>query len=246
MASCLVIQHVEPESAFAIADSLRAADAVVDVRRVFAGEPLPPDLSRFEGLVVMGGPMSAGSDDGFATRSQEIGLLSDALERGLPTLGVCLGAQLLAVAGGGSVAVGAAGPEVGWDTVSLLDGCRADALFGGLPETLTVLHWHAESFEIPPGGRRLMSSRRYANQAFALGDAAWGVQFHMEVTKEAVDGFVHAFGADAAGAPGGGARIGEATPAALAALDGPRRAVFDRFAGLVAARVSEGGLAASG
>jgi GMP synthase-like glutamine amidotransferase len=240
MANCLVIQHVEPESAFAIADSLRAADVALDVRRVFAGDPLPSDLAHFEGLVVMGGPMSAASDEGFATRPAEIGLLSDALVRRVPTLGVCLGAQLLAVAGGGSVAAGEAGPEVGWDTVSLLKSCCADALFSGLEETLTVLHWHGESFEIPPGGRRLMSNRLYANQAFRLGEAAWGVQFHIEVTEEAVAGFVRAFRADADGAAGGGDRITRSTPAALAALSAPRRAVFDRFAGLVAARVSVG------
>jgi GMP synthase-like glutamine amidotransferase len=246
MATCLVIQHVEPESAFAIADSLRAAEVIVDVRRVFAGDPLPPDLSHVDGLVVMGGPMSAGSDEGFATRSAELDLLSDALERRLPTLGVCLGAQLLAVAGGGSVTAGSAGPEVGWGTVSLLESCRHDALFGGLPETLTVLHWHGESFEIPPGGRRLMSNRLYANQAFSLGEAAWGVQFHIEVTSAAVDGFVRAFAADAAGSPGGGERITGSTPAALAALDAPRGSVFHRFAGLVAARVTEGDLVSRG
>jgi GMP synthase-like glutamine amidotransferase len=239
MASCLVIQHVEPESAFAIADSLVDAAVTVDVRRVFAGDPLPVDLSGFDGLVVMGGPMSAGSDEGFASRPAELTLLADALARGRPTLGVCLGAQLLAVAGGGSVSVGAAGPEVGWDTVRLLDSCHTDALFSGLPEALTVLHWHGDTFELPPGSVRLMSNHHYANQAFRLGDAAWGVQFHIEVTAEAVNGFVRAFATEAAGAPGGGMRISRSAPGVLAGLESPRRQVFDRFAALVAARVSE-------
>jgi GMP synthase-like glutamine amidotransferase len=238
MANCVVVQHVEPESPFVIADALRGAGVTVDVRRVFAGDPLPLDLADADGLVVMGGPMSAVADDGFDTRVAEIGLLADAIDARVPTFGVCLGAQLLALAGGGAVAVGAAGPEVGWDTVELLASCREDALFAGLPDTLTVLHWHGDTFEIPAAALRL-GNRHYANQAFRVGVVAWGVQFHIEVTEEAVDAFLCAFATDAAGAPGGPDRIKRSTAAALGELAASRSLVFERFAGLVAARVSE-------
>ena len=239
MARCLVIQHVEPESAFAIADLLGQAGVAVDVRRVYAGDPLPVDLSAFDGLVVMGGPMSATTDDGFESRRAELDLLVDALGRRVPTLGVCLGAQLLALAGGGTVGPGRAGPEVGWAGVDLLASCRDDALFAGLPDLLTVLHWHGETFELPPGAVRLMRNGRYENQAFRIGERAWGVQFHIEVSETAVDGFVRAFPADAAGAPGGAPGITRSTASAIAALSASRSLVFERFAALVVARVSE-------
>ena len=95
---------------------------------------------------------------------------------------------------------------------------------------------------MPPGGQLLVSSSAYPNQAFRIGDVAWGVQFHLEVTAEAVDGFLHAFAPDTAAVPGGAEAIGAATPGALAALAAARDLVCTRFAGLVAARVSRGDL----
>jgi hypothetical protein len=105
-----------------------------------------------------------------------------------------------------------------------------------------VLHWHGESFEVPPGALHLISSATYPNQAFRIGDVAWGVQFHLEVTAEAVDGFLHAFAADTADVPGGAEAIQAATPAALKAVAAARDLVCSRFAGLVAARVTRGDL----
>jgi len=137
MPSCLVVQHVEPECPFAIADALRATGLAVDIRRVFAGEPLPADMDDHVALVVMGGPMSAASDDGFPTRHAELRLLADALGRELPILGICLGAQLLAVAAGGSVHTGPQ-PEIGWGTVCLTSEAQSDPLFADAPEELTV------------------------------------------------------------------------------------------------------------
>ncbi len=119
MTTCLVVQHVEAEPSWAIGAALSRAGVRVDVRRVFAGEPLPSDVADHNGLVVMGGPMSACSDKGFATRPAEIALLGHALAGAVPTLGVCLGAQLLALAAGGAVYPGADGPEIGWSTVEL-------------------------------------------------------------------------------------------------------------------------------
>jgi GMP synthase-like glutamine amidotransferase len=242
MPNCLVIQHVVPESAFAIETLLRGAGGEIDTRRVFAGDAIPHDLTGIDGLVVLGGPMSARSDEGFSTRGAEIALLAEAIDAGIPTLGVCLGAQLLALAGGGLVASGAAGPEVGWHPVTLLASCDDDALFTGLPETLTVLHWHSDTFEIPSGAHLLMANTSYANQAFRVGEVAWGLQFHLEVTEEAVEGFLRAFSTDAAGAPGGSDRIRTATSLALEELTAPRNLVLGRFAGLVAAQINRADL----
>jgi GMP synthase-like glutamine amidotransferase len=236
MPNCLVVQHVVPESAFAIADALHTAGVDVDIRQVFAGDDVPSDVSGLDGVVVMGGPMSAASDEGFPTRPAELALLADALRLGVPTLGVCLGAQLVAVAAGSSVYPNAHGPEIGWGAVRLAPSCRDDRLFTDLPRDLTVMHWHGETLELPSGAKRLISNANSPNQAFRLGDVAWGVQFHLEVTAEAVEGFVTAFAPDAAGVPGGVDGIRVATPAALDALAPARDLVCARFAGLVAAR----------
>ena len=130
------------------------------------------------------------------------------------------------------------GPKIGWAPIALSPACGDDRLLAGLPSTLTVLHWHGESFEVPPGALPLISGTTYPNQAFRIGDVAWGVQFHLEVTAEAVEGFLHAFAADAAGVPGGAEAVRAATPAALAALAPAQDLVCTRFAGLVAARVT--------
>jgi GMP synthase-like glutamine amidotransferase len=242
MPHCLVVQHVAPEGAFAIEEALFAAGVSVDTCRVFAGDDVPIDTHGLDGLVVMGGPMSANSNEGFPTREAEIALLAEALRVGLPTFGVCLGAQLVAVAGGAAVHRGASGSVIGWAPIHLEDACRDDPLFSGLPPFLTVMHWHGETFDIPAGAQRLIGGQTYANQAFRLGDAAWGVQFHLEVTAAAVEGFLTAFAADATGTPGGPDAVRAATPVALTALASARDLVCTRFAGLVAAQVARGDL----
>ena len=95
---------------------------------------------------------------------------------------------------------------------------------------------------MPPGAQHLISSTTYPNQAFRIGDFAWGVQFHLEVTTEAVDGFLHAFAADTESVVGGAEAIRSATPAALNALAPARDLGCSRFAGLVKARVTGGDL----
>lgn len=236
MTNCLVVQHVEAEPPWAIGAALFRAGISVDVRRVFAGEPLPLDMAGHDGIVVMGGPMSACSDERFATRRAEIALLGDALAGAVPTLGVCLGAQLLALAAGGSVYPGANGSEIGWSTVDLSPARVDDALLTGLPARVGVLHWHSDTFDLPPGAEHLAHSNRYPNQAFRVAGAAWGLQFHLEVTPEAVDSLLHAFAADAARVWGGAEAIRHASPSALASLAPWRELVFDRFAALVSAR----------
>jgi GMP synthase-like glutamine amidotransferase len=235
MSTCVVVQHVAPESAFAIEEALTAAGIEVDLRRVFAGDPVPEDARDLDGLVVMGGPMSAASDDGFPSRRAELALLAHAMATHVPTLGVCLGAQLVAAAAGAAVYPGAHGPEIGWSPVDLSDDCRTDPLFAGLPGPLTVLQWHGDTFDLPGGARHLARNAVYPNQAFRVGDVAWGVQFHLEVTAAAVDGFLTAFASDLGGLPGGAAAVRADTAGALAALAAPRTRIFARFAALVAA-----------
>ncbi len=241
MSNCVVVQHLEPEGPYRISDALQRRDVEVDVCRVFAGDAVPDDLSGYDGVVVMGGPMSATSDDRFPSRRAEIALLADALERGVPALGVCLGAQLLAVAGGGTVYRGANGAEIGWAPVALSRDAADDPLFSGVPSSLTVLHWHGDTFDLPPGAVHLASSRHYRNQAFRCGSAAWGLQFHLEVDAGAVAAFTRAFGdeAERCGVPLG--EIDGPAPGHLSALEGAGQIVLERFATLVCERAVKSG-----
>lgn len=237
MSRVVVVQHLEPEGPARIAAELRDEGVEIDVVRVDLGEPVPGDLEGVDGLVVMGGPMSAGSDDGFPTRSAELRLLAGAVAAEVPTLGVCLGAQLLAVAAGGEIRPGR-GPEIGWGPVELRASAAADPLFAGLPEELSALHWHGETYDLPPGAVRLASSSDYEEQAFRVGQCAWGLQFHLEVGPDDVAAFVATFPGDAEQARGGAPGIRAATPSALHELGPHRDVLLARFADLVVSRAT--------
>jgi GMP synthase-like glutamine amidotransferase len=229
MPTALVVQHLEPEGPALIGDALAAAGVAVTIVRPGRGETVPSGIDGIDGLVVMGGPMSARSDDGFPSRRAEIALLRAALDAGVPTLGVCLGSQLLATAGGGEVQAGT-GLEVGWGDVALTSEAATDPLLAGIRGALPVLHWHGETFTLPPGAALLASSDAYPHQAFRLGPAAWGLQFHLEVDADAVGRFVAAFGAEADDPE---AIVTEAD-AWLARSAEAQATVLGRFAGLVA------------
>lgn len=228
--TALVLQHVEIERPYHIANALAAAGIPLEIRRLWEGALVPDDPSSYQAIVVMGGPMSAYSDTSFATRQAELALLNMALDAGVPTLGVCLGAQLIAVAAGGKARPGD-GLEIGWGPVRLTADTAKDPLFEGLSGSISVLHWHGDTVDLPVGSILLASSDQYPNQAFRLSPVAWGLQFHLEVTAEAVDHFCVTFRHEAQAA-GGIDSIRAATPQALAEIGPVRSAIFDRFASL--------------
>jgi GMP synthase-like glutamine amidotransferase len=227
----LIVQHAEAEGPAALAEVLLGEGCQLVAFRVDGGQPVPRDISAYGALVVMGGPMSAASDDSFATRLAEIALLQDALTRSTPTLGICLGAQLLAAAGGAKVYRGAEF-EIGWRPVTLTDAATDDALWTGVDGPVEVLHWHRDTFDLPHGAVRLAESSLYANQAFRLGSAAWGLQFHLEVDELTVERFVAETPDEAEIAPGGAAEIRDRSKSALAQLHEIQRIVATRFAEL--------------
>ena len=224
----LVVQHQPVEGTYRLGESLMRAGLRVDVRRTYAGDPVPESADGLAGLVVMGGTMAAYADDGFPTRQAELALLRSAVEREVPTLGICLGAQLLAVAAGGDAVRGGGGLEVGWCSVRLTPEAVDDPLLGGLPSELVVLQWHADTYALPPAAVRLATGTAYPEQALRVGRAAWGLQFHLELDAPGVEAFLRQSPEDAPG-PVGLAVRAEA-PGRLAALEGPLRTVFDRFA----------------
>lgn len=155
------------------------AECALDVRHADLGDDLPEGLDDFDGLVVLGGPQSAYSDTGFPTRGRELALLRAALEQTVPTFGICLGAQLLAVAAGGT---GYRGPaaEVGWTPVTFTAAAARDPLGSEHRGTQSVMESHGDHFTLPAAATLLATGTGYRNQAFRVGRAAWGTQFHPE------------------------------------------------------------------
>lgn len=160
----------------------------------FVPEERAPSLAEFAGLVVLGASADAGQEDEHPWLGPEKALIRAALARSLPSLGLCLGAQLIAEAGGGQVR-GLAAAEIGWREVELTPEAESDALLAGLANPSTVFQWHHCGFSLPPGGV-LLARNETGAQAFRLG-RAWGVQFHPEVTGEIVGGWIEADGESA-------------------------------------------------
>ena len=234
-APVLVMQHVEWEGPHRIAAACTRAGVPVVIHRPLAGEPLPHHRG-LAAAIVMGGPMNVDDVRAHPGLAAERSWVEEALAAGLPMLGVCLGAQMLARALGAVVTTGAA-PEIGWAPVRVDD--ESDPLLGHLAPATRVLHWHGDVFDTPPGARRLAESDATPCQAFRHGDA-WGVLFHAEADAALVAAWLAepvmlrearaALGPDAAGLLTAGA---DAHGAELVARSTPG---LRTFAGLAAAR----------
>lgn len=141
----------------------------------------PRPVSEYDAVMVFGGSMHPDQDDHFDWLAHEEDFLRSVLEKDVPALGVCLGAQMLARAAGARVAPASA-PEIGWFEVELTPEGRADPVLEALPERTTAFQWHSYTFGVPDGGAELARSA-VCTQAFRRG-SAWGIQFHAEVTLE--------------------------------------------------------------
>ena len=146
----------------------------------------PAPIESYGAVLVFGGAMHVDQDERHAWLADEHRLLQDLVAGEVPVMGVCLGGQLLAKALGGKVRR-LPSPEIGWADVDLTPEAKDDPVFGGLPERFTSYQWHLYHFELPEGAVPLARNERCL-QAFRAGRAAWGIQFHAEITHEdAVD-----------------------------------------------------------
>lgn len=149
------------------------------------GEPLPAGPEGFDGLVVLGGPMDADDDAGYPHFRPLLALMRACHAAGTPIMGVCLGAQLLARAFGADI-TRLRTPEIGFTEITMTRAAARDPLLKGLPRTVHLMQWHQDTFALPAGAVRLMGSALCPNQAFRLGEATYGFQFHLEATKSIV------------------------------------------------------------
>jgi len=190
MRHAIILQHLDREGPGYIADLCEQRDLKVKVLCLDQGVTVPDSMPNGDILVVMGGSMGVGdlADLRYPFLSHEVELLRQVVERKQPVLGVCLGSQLLAHAAGSRVypnqrpdATGVLRPkrEVGFGDVRLLGAAHEPAL-AGLPDSIPVLHWHGDTFDLPQGAVRLAETDACANQAFRIGRHAFGLQFHVE------------------------------------------------------------------
>ena len=209
--------------------ALRAAGAELDERFVRDGDPLPaPD--EVDGIVVLGGEQTAPDP---ALREQAA-LLRDATARGVPVLGVCLGAQLLAHAHGGEVRK-LARRHLDWLPLVPLPAAEGDPVLGALPPGAAGVHWNEDGFALPAGAVELLRSPAGTGEGFRIGERSWGVQFHPELDAAAIDDwYVDWHGAlEQAGVTEDAARAADREH--LAGQGPLSQAIFGGFARVVAA-----------
>ena len=148
-----------------------------------------PDTAGIDFLVIMGGGMNIYQHRDYPWLAAEKELIAKVIGEGKPALGICLGSQLIADVMGGRVYQNGE-YEIGWFPVRMLEAAPEQRLFAGFPEELTALHWHGDTFELPPGATLLASTVACRNQAFVCGKNVVGLQFHIEVRPEDVRMFV--------------------------------------------------------
>jgi GMP synthase-like glutamine amidotransferase len=236
-ARLLVVVPHETDPPARLGAWLEKAGLELDERRLGLGQDLPATLDDVDGLLVLGGPQSALDDE--ATSPELVGvrrLLGQALAADVPTLAVCLGAQLLAQVGGGRVRKGVDGPEVGALLVAKRDAADADPLFRPLPLSPDVIQFHHDEIaELPPGAILLASSPHYVNQAFRVGRRVYGLQFHIETTPEIVEEWAERDEVGVAATPFDAATVAERAAAVHPDLEEVWAPFAARFADLVRA-----------
>lgn len=181
MKNATVIRHLAFEDLGSLAEALNQQD--YQLTYLEAGldslaslHPLTPDL-----VVILGGPIGAYDEQDYPFLVDELRLLESRLKADLPTLGICLGAQLMARALGAKVYPGAY-KEIGWSPLELSNEGINSSLSHLAAEHTSVLHWHGDTFDLPVCSTHLASSSKYQNQAFSWGKCALALQFHPEVT----------------------------------------------------------------
>jgi GMP synthase (glutamine-hydrolysing) len=170
------------------ADEIRRRGHGIEEWSLAWGTPPPRPVDDYGAVLLFGGSMHADQDDHHPWLRDESLLIERLLDQHVPLLGVCLGAQLIAKAAHADVHA-CERPEVGWVDVELTEDAADDPLFSGFPEQFPAFQWHYYEYGVPAGACELARSKD-CSQAFRLGDVAWGVQFHPEVTREIVADWV--------------------------------------------------------
>ena len=186
MSRLLVFQHVAAEPLGTLDPLIRRRGHRIRFVNFERDPQAQPDIDRYRGLIVLGGPMNVEDQAHRRHLVTELRTIERALAQGKPVLGICLGAQLLAHALGASVRK-LPQPEIGWYDLTATEAGRNDPVLAALGAEAPVFQWHAYGFDLPHGATQLARTSGCEQQAFRYGDNAYGVQFHPEVDAALID-----------------------------------------------------------
>lgn len=180
-----ILQHVPFEGIGSMEPWLQQRSANITSTRFFEPWTLP-DVSELNLIIAMGGPMSVNDEAELPWLVEEKQFMRSAIQEGVPVLGICLGAQLIASALGARVYAGKQ-REIGWFDIEAVPSPETTFQF---PDTARVFHWHGETFDLPDHAVRLARSAACENQAFQIGSHVIGLQFHLETTPASADAII--------------------------------------------------------
>ncbi len=182
MAKILVFKHVAAEPLGTLDPLIRSRGHRIRFVNFSRHPDAEPEVDRYDGLIVLGGPMNVDQQDQYPHLRTELAAIERALKLEKPVLGICLGAQLLAHALGARVYQNPV-PEIGWYTLQPTDATAGDPVMAPLQEEHPVFQWHGCTFDLPRGAELLATTEHCRNQAFGYGGNAYGFQFHMEMDE---------------------------------------------------------------
>jgi len=180
-----ILQHVPFEDIGSIARWLKRQKATTTYTRFFEDDSLPP-IEDPDLVIIMGGPMSVNDESTLPWLGAEKEFIRDTIQQGVPMLGICLGAQLIAAALGARVYRNSR-REIGWFPVRSVPSNENTFHF---PEAFYAFHWHGETFDLPESSVQLARSERCAHQAFQIGRHTLGLQFHLETTPDSAQALI--------------------------------------------------------
>jgi len=186
MPRLLVCQHVPHEILGTLNPLLKSAGFRIRYVNFGRHPDAAPSLEGYQGLVVLGGPMSVNETPEHAHLTTEMRLIETALEKDLPVLGICLGAQLVAKTLGAEVYRNDE-KEIGWYDVAPTANAAGDPLVGHFDRSEKIFQWHGDTFNLPAGAVHLAASRRCEQQAFRYGENVYALQFHLEVDEPMIE-----------------------------------------------------------
>lgn len=187
----LIVKNIDIEGPGRLGEFLASKGIPMDFIELEKGDRLPDDIGDYGFIVILGGPMNVYEEDRYPYLKDEDRFIKDAIEKEIPLLGICLGAQLIAKAAGAKVFANHV-KEIGWYKITLTETGLKDPLFNGLEREISVFQWHGDTFSIPEGGLLLASSALCKNQAFRY-KSAYGFQFHIEVIPDMIEDWIDSY-----------------------------------------------------